>query len=202
MARLPKARPPYHHGDLRTELVRRARAALREGVVPTLRELSAEAGVSHAAAYRHFPNKVALLAEVAREGFVRFSEELSLACASATTTEARLVALGRAYLAFAFDDPGMFRLMWSHDLKPFDAHPGLDEAARRSLDVLLATFDGRSDEGERQRAALVAWSTIHGYTTLALERQLEGPFDLVSATEGMDLVARGILEGVAPRPRP
>lgn len=181
--------------------MRRAREALRDGVVPTLRELSAQAGVSHAAAYRHFPNKVALMAEVAREGFVRFSEELSSACASATTTEARLVDMGRAYLAFAFDDPGMFRLMWSHDLKPFDAHPGLDDAARRSLDVLLGTFDGLSGEDERQRAALVAWSAIHGYTTLALERQLEGPFDLVSASEGMDLVARGILDGVISRAR-
>lgn len=201
MARPPKARPPYHHGDLRAELVRSACESLREGDMPTLRELSARVGVSHAAAYRHFPNKVALLAEVARVGFLRFAERLASASAPCTTTETRLVALGRTYLAFAFDDPGMFRLMWSHDLKPFDAHPGLDEAARRSLDVLLGTFDGLGEDAERQRAALVAWSTIHGYTTLALERQLEGPFALVSASEGMGLVARGILDGVISRAR-
>ncbi|MBK8217415.1 MAG: TetR/AcrR family transcriptional regulator [Myxococcales bacterium] len=199
MARPPKARPPYHHGDLRAELVRRACESLREGDMPTLRELSARVGVSHAAAYRHFPNKVALLAEVARLGFESFAERLAAATTTATGAEERLVAMGRAYLAFAFDEPGMFRLMWSHDLKPFDAHPGLDEAARRSLDVLLGTFDGLGGAAERQRAALVAWSTIHGYTALALERQLEGPFDLTSAADGMPIVARGILEGVLPR---
>jgi hypothetical protein len=132
---------------------------------------------------------------------LRFAERLASASAPCTTPETRLVALGRAYLAFAFDDPGMFRLMWSHDLKPFDAHPGLDAAARRSLEVLLGTFDGLGGEEERQRAALVAWSTIHGYTTLALERQLEGPFALTSAADGMPIVARGILEGVLPRKR-
>ena len=81
--------------------------------MPTLRQLSARVGVSHAAAYRHFPNKVALLAEVARVGFLRFAERLASASAPCTTTETRLVALGRAYLTFAFDDPGMFRLMWT-----------------------------------------------------------------------------------------
>jgi len=42
----------------------------------TLREVARRAGVSHAAPYRHFPSKEALLAEVAEVGFRRLIEEM------------------------------------------------------------------------------------------------------------------------------
>src|SRR5256885_7264933 len=61
----------YHHGDLRRTLID---AALRivEQAGPgalSLRELARHAGVSHAAPYRHFASREALLAALAVEGF-------------------------------------------------------------------------------------------------------------------------------------
>ncbi len=181
---------PYHHGSLRDALVLHAtrRVEASPGVELALRDIAADAGVSHAAAYRHFPNKSALLAEVAREGFGRFARTLALADAARGADRAKLIALGVAYVAFAHDAEGIFRLMWSPAIKPFDAHPGLAEAANDALAILVGRVtagqrSGAFRRGPPERLAMAIWSMLHGHALLALDRQLRGPF-------GVDDVAR------------
>ncbi|HEX7639017.1 MAG TPA: TetR family transcriptional regulator, partial [Burkholderiaceae bacterium] len=71
MAPSSRARRAYHHGDLPNALrAAAARLVAERGVeAVSLREISQAAGVSHAAAYRHYADKAALLAELAEEGF-------------------------------------------------------------------------------------------------------------------------------------
>src|SRR5918999_2634020 len=61
----------YHHGDLRRALVAEAVRTIDASGVErlTLRDVGAALGVSRTALYRHFADKSALLAAVAREGF-------------------------------------------------------------------------------------------------------------------------------------
>ena len=72
---------PYHHGDLRRAVIETAMGMLHEdrGWQFTLREVARRAGVSHAAPYKHFPDKAALLAEMALVGFDRLREALTAA---------------------------------------------------------------------------------------------------------------------------
>ena len=49
----------------------------------TLREVARRAGVSHAAPYKHFPDKSALLAELATLGFNQLREEIAEALSRA-----------------------------------------------------------------------------------------------------------------------
>src|SRR6185369_3293046 len=71
----------YHHGDLRNALLAAGRALLAEGGTPalSLREAARRAGVSHAAPYRHFASREALLAAIAEGGFVALAAELERA---------------------------------------------------------------------------------------------------------------------------
>ena len=65
-------KPPgsYRHGDLRNALIAAATelTVQRGGPDFTLREIAALTGVRHAAVYRHFASKSALLEEIARLG--------------------------------------------------------------------------------------------------------------------------------------
>ena len=69
---------PYHHGDLAAALRKSARAILEEeGLAAlSLRSVARRAGVSHAAPYRHYKSREALLADVAVEGLAELKAEI------------------------------------------------------------------------------------------------------------------------------
>src|SRR5437588_12723528 len=62
----PPAKKGYHHGALHSALIEASIALAREGGPDRviLREAARAAGGSHSAAYRHFADREALLAEV------------------------------------------------------------------------------------------------------------------------------------------
>ena len=77
-ASAPRRREHYHHGDLRNALLSAAlKLVAKRGVEGfSLREAARAVGVSAAAAYRHFEDKSALLAELALEGLVRLANRM------------------------------------------------------------------------------------------------------------------------------
>ena len=84
-ARRTAERAAYHHGDLPRAFVAAALELIaREGAEAlTLRRVARAVGVNHAAAYRHFDDKEALLAAVAEQGFVTLAERMTAALADA-----------------------------------------------------------------------------------------------------------------------
>src|SRR5262249_39922826 len=76
-----KERRGYHHGNLREALIRAAvdLIAAKGPAGFTFAEAARSAGVSPAAPYRHFRDRDALMADVARRGFELFEAELGRA---------------------------------------------------------------------------------------------------------------------------
>jgi AcrR family transcriptional regulator len=142
----------YHHGNLRAALIEAALSLLAEGgpAVLSLREVARRAGVSHAAPYRHFDDRAALLSALAEHAFVELEQRL-------VASDRSLEALGRAYLEFALDHPERFRLMFDGEARS----QSVDRAAERAL-TLLRTARGDG-----------AWSAVHGVAVLAAERWLD-----------------------------
>src|SRR5689334_1657694 len=109
MPKVPKPRKPaaehaYHHGDLRNALIQAGLKILaKEGAQAlTLREVARRANVSHAAPYRHFASKEALLAAIAEEGFNEFAARLQVVAQNNTSDpRAQLYEATRAYVQFA-----------------------------------------------------------------------------------------------------
>jgi AcrR family transcriptional regulator len=128
----------YHHGNLRAALVQAAVALIaRHGPAGfSVAEAARQAGVSPGAPYRHFRDSEALLAEVARQGFERFTAALEQAWAEGTPDPlAAYERLGRAYLAFAREEAAFYAAMFEARLAPA-AHPGLQAASDAAFGVL------------------------------------------------------------------
>src|SRR6476646_30086 len=128
----------YHHGNLREALIRAALDLIAEKGPAgfTFADAARSAGVSPAAPYRHFRDREALLADVAREGFARFEAMLSTGWNGGKPDA--LTAFhncGRAYLAFARAEPAYYAAMFESGLPP-DLNPELRAAADRAFTVL------------------------------------------------------------------
>ena len=90
----------YHHGNLRRALLDAAWELLPQGIdAITLRAVARLAGVSHAAPYKHFADKTALLTELALMGFERLKQALRLAATGGDGgIGGAFAAMARAYL--------------------------------------------------------------------------------------------------------
>ena len=71
-------RETFRHGNLAGALLEAALARLEAAGAEalSLRELARDAGVNHRAVYRHFPDKLSLLARVAEAGWVRLAARI------------------------------------------------------------------------------------------------------------------------------
>jgi AcrR family transcriptional regulator len=165
----------YHHGDLRAALIAEG-LRLLEQIDPdqlSLREMARNVGVSAMAVYRHFPDKEALLRELAQEGYRQLAER-QIAAAAGTDAQA-FARSGRAYVHFALDNPGLFRLAFSR--VPMLVRPGT-RGPPGSADGFLRSYVDRAlgphaSEAQRFAAAMRAWSLVHGLAMLILDRQVE-----------------------------
>src|ERR1700754_3368808 len=94
-----------HHGDLRNALERAALELVAERGAHgfTLAEASRRAGVSVAAPYKHFADKDALLAELARKGYEQQYDRFAAAMSGETGPVEQLAAFAAAYVQFAAD---------------------------------------------------------------------------------------------------
>ncbi|MFF4489359.1 TetR/AcrR family transcriptional regulator [Streptomyces sp. NPDC001544] len=132
----------------------------------TLREIARRAGVSHGAPRRYFPTHLELLSAIARRGFADLAGRVEAALADAPPEpRRRLTALSRIYLEFALDNPGMYELMFRHDLLE-SGHLGL---RRTSLPLfgLLADLVGRiRPDADARLIAGALWANLHGIAQL------------------------------------
>ena len=117
-------RETYRHGDLRRALVaagvEMARRGGPEAVV--LREATRQAGVAPSAAYRHFTDRRALLDAICSAALAELAEAMEAELAGLPrdgepdgdlAARARFGAVGRGYLRFAREEPGLFRTAFS-----------------------------------------------------------------------------------------
>jgi AcrR family transcriptional regulator len=164
----------YHHGNLREALVQAALdLILRRGPSGvTFAEAARSAGVSPAAPYRHFRDRDALLAEVARQGFERFQTMLSHAWNEGRPDSLKAFEnVGKAYLAFARTEPAYYAAMFESGLPP-DANAELREAGERAFAVLRTaaeTLSSRLPKEGRPPALMMAvhfWAMAHGIASL------------------------------------
>lgn len=183
----------YHHGDLRAALLSEGLALIQEGGADplTLRKLAQRLGVSHMAPYRHFPDKEALLAAIAADGFQQLKARLELAeqegqegqgsdarasakVAPSGPRSSPLLREGIAYVLFALDQPALFRLMFGAS-RPKGEYAELDDSRAEAFGVVLRQIPGEAASDAKRAKARGCWALVHGLALLLLDGLLEVP---------------------------
>jgi AcrR family transcriptional regulator len=190
-----KRRGSYHHGNLHEALLDAAVRLIEQGGPEafTVREAARMVGVDHRAAYKHFADREAVLAEVAEGGYRELVErarrELDREPADAPATR-RLLAIARIYVTFATESPGRYRVMTGQRLNERPPAPPRFPALERALD---AAFQVVADEIERgvedetfakidpTEATLALWAAMHGFSSLVLMRRIRVRRDQLAA---------------------
>jgi AcrR family transcriptional regulator len=199
----------YHHGNLREALVEAALDLIAEKGPAgfTFAEAARHAGVSPAAPYRHFRDRDALMADVARRGFERFEQQLTAAWDEGRPNPtAAFDRLGKAYLAFARSEPAYFSAMFEAGLS-MTAYRELQQAGDSAFAVLRSACEAivaGMPPGKRPPAMMMAlhiWSLSHGIASLfargdAARRPLPmSPEELLEAATLIYLEGLGIKSG-------
>ncbi|MDI9836179.1 TetR/AcrR family transcriptional regulator [Streptomyces sp. KAU_LT] len=171
MPQQTSSRRPYHHGDLRRAVLTAALdvVATDGPSALSLRDLARRAGVSHAAPAHHFKDRTGLLTAIAAEGFGLLSAALGEA--------ADLRDAGVRYVRFAREHPAHFQVMFTPGLLRTD---DLELATARALagEALRGAVSGVRPEDlgiDARMAGVAAWSLAHGFATLLLSHNLDGP---------------------------
>jgi len=207
-------RETYRHGDLRRALVaagvEMARRGGPEAVV--LREATRRAGVAPSAAYRHFADRRALLDAVCSAALAELAGAMEAELAGLprdvepdggpAVARACFGAVGRGYLRFAREEPGLFRTAFSasENLGNTASPVKAGEGGLTPFQLLGSALDGLVEAGvlppeRRPGAEFLAWSAVHGLAMLLIDGPLRGLDEVTGDDVGrrlIDMVERGL----------
>lgn len=173
-------RETYHHKELRQALIDAALELVVEKDVGSLslREIARRVGVSHAAPYRHFADKDALLAAVAEEGFELLTITLKEAMQQVSSPLKQVQACGVAYVCYALAHPSHYRIMFgAYGASSAQQYPTLADAAIQAFMVLVDGIIAGQQAGmirseDPKQLARAAWSLMHGLAMLIIDGQI------------------------------
>lgn len=210
-----RAERGYHHGNLKEALLQAALGLIAEKGPAgfTFADAARSAGVSPAAPYRHFRDRDELLSSIAQRGFEQFEAALSTAWDDGRPdTVTAFERVGKAYLAFARDEPAFYAAMFESGL-PVDLNPALMAASERAFGVIRAAAErlaALTPPGVARPPALMMalhiWTLAHGVASLfgrgdAARRKLPmPPEELLEA--GVLIYLRGLGFPTEHRPPP
>lgn len=170
----------------------------------SLRAITRRTGVSHGAPRRYFPTHNALLAAIAATGLADLADRLKPTSLDKPADEL-LVEASLRYLEFAADRPGMFELLFRHDL--LSGAGGNLRATSLPLFQTFIDLVAQLHPADAHQRAIALWTNLHGLATLRTTNALEllGTTDLtpmvrhvvhihLSSTEGGPAAARSSQE--------
>jgi len=191
-----KQGPQEQHGDVRRLVLDAAISIIESDGAESLsmREVARRAGVSHQAPYHYFKDRSGIFAAISQEGFTALAKVFQQVQTDGTLdTESPAKAGLTAYLRFAREHVGHFRVMFRGDLSGLSTHPEAKDCAEEAftelLNMVARTIGHSADPQDALTFAFMMWSQAHGLATLFLDGPLEGKLgSLADAEKQVDAV--------------
>ena len=202
--------PSEQHVDVRRLVLDAAIAIIElEGAESlSMREVARRAGVSHQAPYHYFGDRSGIFAAISEEGFTGLAQ----AFRDVHETEMPATKAGFiAYLNFAREHVGHFRVMFRNDICGVATHALTQTAADSAFDelrLMVSRITGPEiDPNKAFTFAAMLWSLSHGLATLVidgplpnkvppgtdLESQIQAVIDLSSHMVALEVAEMGLL---------
>jgi AcrR family transcriptional regulator len=147
---------------------------LREGVEGlSIRRVSERCGYSAPTIYHHFGDKRGLVDALLEERF-RVAYEVMSAIPEGGDPAGHLREMSRAFIAFARENPGHYRLLMEPGLRGPEPIPSADAAralVREDLEELSRR--GSLATSDIDAAFHVLWAMLHGLISLEISRAVE-----------------------------
>ena len=192
-----RRRETFRHGDLARAVLDAALEHLEvdEATSLNLRELARDVGVDHRALYRHFPDKLALMAAIAEHGWRKLGERMTAAALAKAAGEETLVACGVGFILFARENANLFHLMSGPRLNVSGSFPDLDHTVFDALRILHRGFEdlGHQRDDARALAALFA-AALQGVSAQILYKRLR--LSAKRAATEMANISRKLINGL------
>lgn len=167
----------YHHGDLRRAILECALELITKSGIASLslREVARALGVTTAAPYHHFKDRESLLVQIAIQGYEQLLKRLEEARTATKASQTELEAESRAYLSFAHEHAALYSVMFSSEVAGKDEYPELRQTADQCFLLVCRSVAQSADLPKKKvpRAALCAWSMLHGLAMLDQSNFLE-----------------------------
>ena len=174
----------YHHGDLRNALIEEGIKMINNSGEDSLsmRKLAEKCGVSMAAPYAHFKNKEEMINAIKKYVEDAFTEYLEDAVnKTEDDVEAKIVALGIAYVSFFIDNPEYFTFLFSRgyvhlnlDYKSSDEN--IFKPYKLLKDLCIRYFDEKKpdiSDYERELDIIRIWSSVQGVTSIIFMKNVK-----------------------------
>lgn len=195
-----RERNPRGEGSrLRTELLDAAAELMAQhGSVDkvSVRAVAAAAGVSPTAVYRHFDNHAELLWAAVNHCFAEFATVMVAARESTEDVYEQLERSGEAYVRFATEQTGKYRVMFSNRVElPAREEPVGTYAFDHLIDLIASILQARGDDRDPTFVAVQVWTWIHGIVDLIGNHK---DFDVWPEVEPLLTEMRQRLELTAP----
>jgi AcrR family transcriptional regulator len=141
------ARASYHHGHLQEACVEAGTELLLERGPEgfSMREVARRAGVASSAPYRHFEDRAALIAAIARSAQQRLDTFVAEEAAAAGDSLAAFRVVGMAVVRFALAYPALYRVLQNPSV-----------ASRPEMASLVEASDALDEQGLSAIAAAQA----------------------------------------------
>jgi AcrR family transcriptional regulator len=171
------ARRPNRRGEgskLRGDILAAAAALIEETGSEqsvTLREVARRVGIAAPSIYEHFPSREAIVYAVIDDLFSQFRAALQQAQDSQPDPPGRLRAGCAAYLRFASEHPGQYRVLFGRYQQLGGRPPGRTATWAEAFNLLITAVRDCARAGhiatdDPYGDAVTIWAALHGYATL------------------------------------
>ena len=142
----------------------------------SFRQVAQAAGVSHQAPYHHFTDRKGIFEAISTEGYEMFNAAMLDALAG--DPDEPTSALLEAYVGFALEHRGHFRVMFRPDLCTIGDNAELQRVADASFDVLVdlvrEILGPKASINDIRARATAMWALAHGLANLLIDGPLDG----------------------------